>query len=161
MMQCSETNEKSIFRFLFFEFLWNYTGSSFLNSFFHRRRRRRIPKWAPQAPPKRGTVGTPFFFPSFTAAEGGGKWAPVAPLPWRTREIPPKAGIFWSLIFFRHRRWRKQTPRAGRPWQPKFFYFLYLFLSLPLPPPPKSGAVGATPLEGEGNPAEGGYFASF
>ena len=59
---------------------------------------------------------------------------------------------------------------------PKFFFLSFLFLS---PPPkaavsqmgaagaptgalkaPKGGAHGATPPEGEGNPAEGGCFAS-
>ena len=38
-----------------------------------------------------------FLLYSFTAAEGGGKWAPGAPLPRRAREIPPKAGI--SRVF--------------------------------------------------------------
>ena len=49
------------------------------------------------------------------------------------------------------------------------FIFL-IFLIFVLPPPkvaangrwkrPKRGAEGATPPEGGGNPAEGGYFAS-
>ena len=50
--------------------------------FFYRR-----PKW--------GTPGAPIFYLSFTAAKGGGfpKVAPVAPLPRRVSEIPPKAGF--------------------------------------------------------------------
>ena len=44
--------------------------------------------WVPQAPPRKGAEGArnmgrrrrpEFFFLSFTAAEGGGKWAPWAP----------------------------------------------------------------------------------
>ena len=36
--------------------------------------------WVPQVPPKRGATGAPnfFIFYSFTAAAGGGKWAPQA-----------------------------------------------------------------------------------
>ena len=61
----------------------------------------------------------------------------------------------------------------GHPWGPNYFL---LILSPPLkaavsqmgavsaptgaPKAPKGGAEGATPPEGEGNPAEGGNFAS-
>ena len=38
-------------------------------------------------------VAPNIIYSSFTAAEGGGKWAPKVPLPRRAREIPTKAGI--------------------------------------------------------------------
>ena len=82
---------------------------------------------------------------------------------------------FFLFLFFRRRRWRKLTPRPGRPRRPKYgapmapqiwgthdtpiLFFCFLFL-LPPPKAPKGGAEGTTTPEGEGNPAEDGCFAS-
>ena len=69
-------------------------------------------------------------------------------------------------FFFRRQRRRKLTPRPGRPRRPNLFYFLCSTaaegggLLNRRRRRPNEGAEGTTPLEGEGNPAEGGNFAS-
>ena len=102
----------------------------------------------------------------------------AAGAPWKGRQGRPK--FLFLFFFYRRRRrpklsWRGApgAPNMGRPQRPNFFF---IFLS----PPPKAvvaqmgaagaltgalkaskgGAEGATLPEGEGNPAEGWYFAS-
>ena len=75
----------------------------------------------------------------------------------------PKARQFFFI--YRRPRRRKLTPRLGRLWRPNFISFSFTAAEgggLPNERRrhPNGGAEGATPPEGEGNPAEGGNFVS-
>ena len=83
--------------------------------------------------------------------------------PFGTPEAPEIWGALGAqnLVFFYHRRWRRKLPpRMGRPWRPNFFTLVFFSHRRLRRRSPKGGAEGATPPEGEGNPAEGGYFTS-
>ena len=68
-------------------------------------------------------------------------WAPQVPETWGAAGAPN----FSFLLFYRRRRRRKMGTAGALNGGRRC---------------PKRGARGATPPEGEGNPAEGGYFAS-
>jgi len=85
----------------------------------------------------------------------------------------PRVRQFCLILLHRRRRRRKLTPRVGRLRHPNFIFHVFIRSPPPkaavsqmgaggaptgAPKAPKGGAEGATPPEGEGNPAEGGYF---
>ena len=141
------------------------------------------PYRAPKAPEIWGAVGAPI---CFSVAQGGVSWrpdrgAPVVPRffkfhllvsPFTAAEGGgfPNGGAEGAL------RWRRRrhSPRGRGKWQPDwgapvFLIEFYLFLT-PFTAAegggfpngrwrcPKGGAKGATPPEGDRNPAEGGNF---
>ena len=88
--------------------------------------------------------------------------APEVPEIWGAKGAP-----IFSFFFNRRRRGRLLTPRPGRrgrPWRPNFFFFFHRRRRPRFPrwapEAPNGGTGGATPQEGEGNPAEGVYFLS-
>ena len=89
------------------------------------------PFGAPQAPPERGAGG---------ARNLGRRWRPkfifLSPPKAASADASTGAPQFFYFLI----------------WRPNIFYFLISGA--------KGGARGATLPEGEGNPAEGGYFAS-
>ena len=70
----------------------------------------------------------------------------------RRRRPKTRAPEAPQILFNRHRKW-------GAPGAPVFFFFPKWAPEAPKEAP-KGGANDATPPEGEGNPAEGGYFTS-